>query len=73
VFGSFGNDFLTFDGRRVMVVALTSGQWRALRDLTGRARSSALEAVLAADLDLEPIPTAGSPWRSPPRRATTRC
>jgi 2-methylfumaryl-CoA isomerase len=54
MFGSFGNDFLTSDGRRVMVVALTPGQWRALRDVTGTGEVfGALETVLAADLDQE--------------------
>ncbi len=54
MFGSFGVDFETLDGRRVMVVALTEGQWRALRDVTETAQVFvALEKVLDADLDLE--------------------
>jgi 2-methylfumaryl-CoA isomerase len=54
VFGSFGVDFETSDARRIMVVALTPGQWRALRDATETgAVFAALEQALGADLDLE--------------------
>ncbi|HEX4036034.1 MAG TPA: CoA transferase [Solirubrobacteraceae bacterium] len=34
LYGAFGHDFETRDGRRVMVVALTGRQWIALRDVT---------------------------------------
>jgi 2-methylfumaryl-CoA isomerase len=34
LYGAFGHDFETRDGRRVMVVALTARQWRALQDVT---------------------------------------
>jgi 2-methylfumaryl-CoA isomerase len=34
LYGAFGHDFQTGDGRRVMVVALTARQWRALQDVT---------------------------------------
>ncbi|NKS78162.1 CoA transferase [Prescottella equi] len=37
LFGSYGADFATADGRSVMVVGLTAGQWRALVDVTGTA------------------------------------
>lgn len=54
MFGSFGVDFETSDHERIMVVALTEGQWRALREVTGTgAVFAALEQVLGADLDLE--------------------
>jgi 2-methylfumaryl-CoA isomerase len=54
VYGSFGVDFETADRRRVMVVALTENQWRALRDVTETdAVFSALEQALDADLSLE--------------------
>ncbi len=54
MFGSFGVDFATADGRRLMVVALTEGQWNALRRVTGTERVfSALEETLGADLDRE--------------------
>jgi 2-methylfumaryl-CoA isomerase len=33
--GAFGGDFPTSDGRRVMVVALTGRQWKALKEATG--------------------------------------
>jgi len=35
VFGTFGRDFRTRDGRFLMVVALTPRQWRSLADATG--------------------------------------
>jgi 2-methylfumaryl-CoA isomerase len=35
LYGSYGQDFLLADGRRIMVVALTRRHWRALVDLTG--------------------------------------
>lgn len=51
VFGSFGVDFETSDRRRVMVVALTDGQWQALCQATGTRRT--FEALSEAlDLDL---------------------
>lgn len=42
LYGAFGRDFPTADGRRVMVVGLTPGQWQALGRVTG------LEETLAA-------------------------
>ena len=54
MFGSFGVDFVTSDGRRVMVVALTEGQWQALRRASGSDKVfQALEESLNVDLDLE--------------------
>ncbi|WP_101675115.1 CoA transferase [Alloalcanivorax mobilis] len=35
LYGAFGRDFLSRDGERLMVVALTAKQWRALCDATG--------------------------------------
>ncbi|HSS92615.1 MAG TPA: CoA transferase [Candidatus Dormibacteraeota bacterium] len=35
VYGTFGRDFTTRDGRRVMVLALTPRQWRSLVEATG--------------------------------------
>ena len=35
VYGTFGRDFVTRDGRRVMVLALTPRQWRSLAEATG--------------------------------------
>ena len=35
LYGAFGSDFSTADGRRVMVVALTTRQWTALLKATG--------------------------------------
>jgi 2-methylfumaryl-CoA isomerase len=35
LYGAFGGDFPTADDRRAMVVALTSRQWKALKEATG--------------------------------------
>jgi len=54
VYGSFGVDFACSDGQRVMVVALTEGQWAALKKVTGTDQVfAALEAALDADLARE--------------------
>jgi len=54
VYGSFGVDFACSDGQRVMVVALTPGQWTALTSVTGtQAVFAALEQALGADLASE--------------------
>ena len=54
VYGSFGTDFETADGQRVMVVALTEGQWHALRKVTGtESVFAALEPALDVDLNQE--------------------
>ena len=50
VYGTFGRDFGTRDGRRVMVLALTARQWASLGEATGLTREfAALEARLGAD------------------------
>jgi 2-methylfumaryl-CoA isomerase len=54
LYGSFGRDFATADGRRVMVIALTPRQWRALGRATGLADAlAALGPRLGVDLDTE--------------------
>jgi 2-methylfumaryl-CoA isomerase len=54
MYGAFGTDFSTSDRRRIMVVALTQGQWHALCRVTETGRVfAALEQVLGADLELE--------------------
>jgi 2-methylfumaryl-CoA isomerase len=54
VYGTFGRDFGTRDGRRVMVLALTARQWASLGEATGLARDfAALEARLGADFRKE--------------------
>jgi len=51
LYGAFGRDFATADGRRVMVVGLTGAQWRALVTATGSADAmDALAAQLRLDL-----------------------
>jgi 2-methylfumaryl-CoA isomerase len=47
IFGAFGRDFATKDGRRVMVVAITARQWRGLLQTLGLTEAAAaLEAEL---------------------------
>jgi len=54
VYGSFGVDFATKDGHRVMVVALTVRQWDALRTVTRTEKVfSALEDALEVDFAVE--------------------
>src|SRR5579862_6030363 len=54
LYGSFGRDFATADGRRVMIIALTPRQWRALGSATGLSDGlSALGPRLGVDLDSE--------------------
>jgi 2-methylfumaryl-CoA isomerase len=51
LYGSYGVDFQTADGHRVMVVALTSRQWDALRKITGtEVVFAALEGALGVNL-----------------------
>src|SRR5271163_3629298 len=54
LYGSFGRDFATADGRRVMIIALTPRQWRALAPPTGLDDElAALGPRLGVDLDTE--------------------
>jgi 2-methylfumaryl-CoA isomerase len=54
LYGSFASDFGCRDGQRVMVVALTEGQWKALQSATGTAKVfEALETALGTDLRQE--------------------
>ena len=54
LYGAFGRDFATCDGRRIMVVALTPKQWSALKAATGlEAEMAALAARCGIDLDTE--------------------
>lgn len=50
VFGAYGRDFATKDGRRLMLVAITRSQWDALRRATGLGEKFDL-AASALDLD----------------------
>ena len=59
LYGAFGRDFLTADGARVMVVALTKRQWKSLRDATGlHAEFDAVGERVGLDLS-----EAGNRWR----------
>jgi 2-methylfumaryl-CoA isomerase len=54
VYGSYGSDFATSDGSRVMVVALTARQWTSLLEATGTASVvGAVETQLGADFSEE--------------------
>jgi 2-methylfumaryl-CoA isomerase len=54
LFGAFGADFVCSDGARVMVVALTLKQWRALCEALGlNAAIADLQSRLNLDLSLE--------------------
>lgn len=54
LYGSYGVDFATGDGERVMVVALTGRHWNALVRATGTAEVfKALEPALGVDLSVE--------------------
>jgi 2-methylfumaryl-CoA isomerase len=54
LYGSFGRDFATADGRRVMIIALTRRQWRAIGGATGLGdRLAMIGPMLDVDLDTE--------------------
>jgi 2-methylfumaryl-CoA isomerase len=54
LYGAFGADFPTEDDRRVMVVALTARQWKALVDATGTHDAFAgIEQVTGQNLNTE--------------------
>jgi 2-methylfumaryl-CoA isomerase len=54
LYGAFGRDFRTRDGRRVMLVGLTGSQWKCLLAATGlEAEVAALGERLGLDLDRE--------------------
>jgi 2-methylfumaryl-CoA isomerase len=54
LYGSFGRDFAAADGRRVMIIALTRRQWRAIGEATGLAdRLAMIGPVMDVDLDTE--------------------
>jgi 2-methylfumaryl-CoA isomerase len=54
LYGSYGNDFATADGQRVMIVALTQRHWQNLIEMTGLTETiGALERSLGVDLGAE--------------------
>lgn len=54
LYGAFGRDFLTKDGRRVMIVALTLRQWKGLCDATDLHEAvGTVEKLLGCNLDDE--------------------
>lgn len=60
LYGAYGQDFLCADGRRVMVIGLTSRQWRGLIKATRSENDiAALERRLGVDLSQE-----GARWEA---------
>ena len=54
MYGTFGRDFTTSDGRQIMLVIVTRRHIRALGDVTGlKQRFEELEAARGVDLELE--------------------
>jgi 2-methylfumaryl-CoA isomerase len=54
LYGSFGRDFATADGPRIMIIALTRRQWRALGTATGLSdRLAMIGPMMDVDLDTE--------------------
>jgi 2-methylfumaryl-CoA isomerase len=54
LYGSFGRDFATADGRRIIIIALTPRQWRGLGRATGLSDKFAMiGAMLEVDLETE--------------------
>jgi len=54
LYGAFGRDFLTKEGRRIMVVALTLRQWESLVEATGLHEAfDTLERMMGVDLTTE--------------------
>jgi 2-methylfumaryl-CoA isomerase len=54
LYGSFGRDFPTADGRRIMIIALTPRQWRAMGQATGLGeRLAMIGPMMDVDLDTE--------------------
>ena len=54
LYGAFGRDFGTADGRRVMVAAISNRQWRAIGTATGLAAQIAMVGpMMQVDLDTE--------------------
>jgi 2-methylfumaryl-CoA isomerase len=54
LYGSFGRDFATADGRRIMIIALTRRQWRAIGEATGLGdRLAMIGPMMDVDLDTE--------------------
>jgi 2-methylfumaryl-CoA isomerase len=52
LYGAFGHDFSTGEGRRVMVVALTTRQWKALLEVTGLSETvDGIQRAMKIDLN----------------------
>jgi 2-methylfumaryl-CoA isomerase len=52
LYGAFGKDFSTADGRRIIIIALTDRQWKVLQEATG-IDVATISAAAGADLATE--------------------
>jgi 2-methylfumaryl-CoA isomerase len=56
LYGAYGQDFLCADGRRIMVIGLTSRQWKGLVEVTGtQQKMDALARRKRCDLSVEGV------------------
>jgi len=54
LYGAYGRDFATVDGRRIMLAAISNRQWRAIGKATGLAeRLAMIGPMMQVDLDQE--------------------
>ena len=54
LYGAFGRDFATADGRAVMIAAISNSQWRAIGRATGLAdRFAQIGPLMGVDMDTE--------------------
>ena len=70
IYGAFGHDFATADGRRLMVAAVSGGQWKALVAATGigavvAAHEAAHDVALAREGDRFEAREAIVQWLAP--------
>lgn len=82
IYGAFGRDFATADGERIMVAAISAGQWRSLVKACGIGEAVAVtEQRLGLDFDDEAQRYAGrdaiaelvAPWFSARGTAEVEC
>jgi 2-methylfumaryl-CoA isomerase len=54
IYGTFGRDFKSRDGRRVMIVGVSANQWQAILKVTGQEQAiTGLGKIMGLDFDLE--------------------
>ena len=73
LYGAFGRDFATKDGRRVMIAAITARQWKSLLDaIDAHEAMGHVEAMLGVDLSDEGQRFEARDGHRPGRRALGR-